>query len=42
MLVRVLVFVLLFGILFTSSMVVNQVYGLVTGTGTIDRLMIIR
>lgn len=37
-LVRVLIFILLFGILFTSSMILNQVYGLATGLGTIDRM----
>jgi len=37
-LVRVEIFVLLFTILFTSSMIVNQIYGLVTGVGTIDRM----
>jgi len=37
-LVRVLIFVLLFAILFTSSMILNQWYGLATGLGTIDRM----
>lgn len=37
-LVRVLIFVLLFAILFTSSMILNQWYGLITGLGTIDRM----
>jgi hypothetical protein len=36
--VRVLIFVLLFAILFTSSMILNQVYGLAIGLGTIDRM----
>jgi hypothetical protein len=36
-LVRVAVFVILFSILFTSSMILNQTYGLVTGLGTVDR-----
>ena len=36
--VRVLIFVLLFGILFTSSMILNQIYGLAIGLGTIDRM----
>ena len=36
-LVRVLIFVLIFAVLFTSSMIINQVYGLVIGHGTIDR-----
>jgi len=36
--VRVLIFVLLFAILFTSSMILNQLYGLQTGLGTIDRM----
>lgn len=36
--VRVLIFVLLFAILFTSSMIMNQCYGLATGLGTIDRM----
>jgi len=37
-LVRVLIFILIFGILFTSSMIINQVYNLATGLGTIDRM----
>ena len=37
-LVRVLIFVLLFGIIFTTSMILNQVYGLSVGLGTIDRM----
>jgi hypothetical protein len=36
--VRALIFVLLFAILFTSSMILNQWYGLATGLGTIDRM----
>jgi hypothetical protein len=36
-LARVLLFVILFGVLFTSAMIVNQIYGLVSGVGTIDR-----
>jgi DHHC palmitoyltransferase len=36
-LVRVLIFILLFAILFTSSMILNQIYGLAIGLGTIDR-----
>lgn len=35
---RVLVFVLLFGMVFTTSMIASQLYGLCTGRGTIDRL----
>lgn len=35
---RGLIFVLLFAILFTSSMIANQLYGIVTGLGTIDRM----
>jgi len=37
--VRVLIFILLFAILFTSSMILNQIYGLQTGLGTIDRYL---
>jgi hypothetical protein len=37
-LVRVDIFVLLFCLLFTSSMVVTQLYSLAVGLGTIDRL----
>ena len=37
-LARVLIFVLLFAILFTSSMIANQCYGIITGLGTIDRM----
>lgn len=37
-LVRVLIFVLVFSILFTSSMILNQIYGLTSGLGTIDRM----
>ena len=37
-LARVLIFLLLFAILFTSSMIANQCYGIVTGLGTIDRM----
>eukprot|EP01038_Epipyxis_sp_PR26KG_P005165 gene5166-7190_t len=40
LLARILVFVLLFAILFTSSMIVNQIYGLALGLGTIDRMKI--
>ena len=36
-LVRIAVFVVLFAILFTSSMILNQTYGLKTGLGTVDR-----
>lgn len=36
-LVRIAVFVVLFAILFTSSMILNQAYGLKTGLGTVDR-----
>eukprot|EP01035_Chromulina_nebulosa_P020590 gene20590-26698_t len=35
---RTLIFVLVFGIIFTSSMIANQIYGLATGLGTIDRM----
>lgn len=35
---RGLIFVLLFAILFTSSMIVNQLYGIICGLGTIDRM----
>jgi len=35
---RVLVFILVFAILFTGSMIFNQVYGIQTGYGTIDRM----
>ena len=35
---RGLIFVLLFAILFTSSMIANQLYGIITGLGTIDRM----
>jgi hypothetical protein len=35
---RGLIFVLLFSILFTTSMIANQVYGIVCGLGTIDRM----
>jgi hypothetical protein len=37
-LARVLIFLLLFAILFTSSMIANQCYGIVIGLGTIDRM----
>eukprot|EP00607_Mallomonas_marina_P007763 CAMPEP_0182417284 /NCGR_PEP_ID=MMETSP1167-20130531/1717_1 /TAXON_ID=2988 /ORGANISM="Mallomonas Sp, Strain CCMP3275" /LENGTH=207 /DNA_ID=CAMNT_0024590713 /DNA_START=439 /DNA_END=1062 /DNA_ORIENTATION=- len=37
-LVRVLVFLLLFAVLFTTAMVFNQAYGLLIGLGTIDRM----
>ena len=40
--VRVLIFVLLFAILFTSSMILNQIYGLAIGLGTIDRMKVSR
>jgi hypothetical protein len=36
--VRVLIFVLIGAITFTTLMICNQVYGLATGLGTIDRL----
>lgn len=36
--VRVVVFVLVFSMLFTSAMIFNQVYGIQTGFGTIDRM----
>lgn len=36
--VRVLIFLLLFGIIFTTSMILNQAYGLSVGAGTIDRM----
>jgi palmitoyltransferase ZDHHC3/7/25 len=36
-LARLLIFILLFAILFTSSMILNQIYGLAIGLGTIDR-----
>jgi len=35
---RVLIFILVFAILFTVSMIFNQVYGIQTGYGTIDRM----
>jgi len=35
---RVLIFLLLFAVLFTSSMIINQIYGLTVGLGTIDRM----
>jgi hypothetical protein len=34
---RGLLFLLVFGILFTSGMLLNQIYGIVLGLGTIDR-----
>eukprot|EP01041_Mallomonas_annulata_P007639 gene7639-15636_t len=37
-LVRALVFVLLFAVLFTTAMLCNQIYGLMVGLGTIDRM----
>jgi len=37
-LVRALVFLLLFAVLFTTAMICNQVYGLMIGLGTIDRM----
>lgn len=37
-LARSLLFVLLFTVLFTSSMILNQIYGIATGLGTIDRM----
>lgn len=39
---RGLIFVLLFAILFTSSMIVNQLYGIICGLGTIDRMKLKR
>lgn len=35
---RVLIFVLVFTILFTASMALNQIYGIRSGFGTIDRM----
>lgn len=37
-LIRVLTCFLVFGVLFTTTMLCNQVYGIVTGLGTIDRM----
>lgn len=37
-LARIELFVVLFGIIFTSFMILNQVYGLLIGLGTIDRM----
>jgi len=37
-LARIVIFLVLFATLFTSSMIFNQVYGLITGLGTIDRM----
>lgn len=37
-LARSLLFILLFAVLFTTSMILNQVYGMATGLGTIDRM----
>jgi hypothetical protein len=41
-LIKVMVIILLFSILFTSSMLPNQIYGVVNGVGTIDRMKIKR
>lgn len=37
-LARSLLFILLFAVLFTTSMILNQIYGMATGLGTIDRM----
>jgi palmitoyltransferase ZDHHC3/7/25 len=41
-LVRVLLVILLFAVFFTSSMLVNQIFGVISGIGTIDRMKLRR